>query len=58
MYDIQIQKSKKKILKIERHNKMLIERLKYTRSLIRKTIDKNQLAIIIQRVFRKWLILE
>ena len=46
-------KNQKKILKIERHNKMLIERLKYTRSLIRKTIDKNQLAIIIQKSFQE-----
>ena len=56
MCDIQTQKLKKKILKIERNNKILIEQLKYTRSLIKKTIDKNQLAIIIQRFFRKWLI--
>lgn len=55
MGDIQTQKLKKEILKIERHNRILIERLKYTHSLIRKTVDKNQLALIIQRVFRNWL---
>lgn len=54
MCDIQTQRLKKKILRIEKNNKILIERLKCARSLIKKTTDKNQLVIVIQRAFRIW----